>query len=50
MEWEVAFTSAFEDWWNSLSEDEQVDENARVILLEKLGVGVGDEVSVMRDE
>ena len=33
MEWEVEFTSEFEDWWNSLSEDEQADVNARVILL-----------------
>src|SRR5579883_1356450 len=37
MEWEVEFTSEFEDWWNSLSEDEQVDVNAKVILLQKLG-------------
>ena len=37
MEWEVEFTSEFEDWWNSLSEDEQSDVNAKVILLQKLG-------------
>jgi hypothetical protein len=37
MEWEVGFTSQFEDWWNSLSEDEQADVNAKVILLQKLG-------------
>jgi hypothetical protein len=29
MEWEVEFTSGFEDWWNSLSEDEQADVNAK---------------------
>src|ERR1700735_4955801 len=37
MEWEVEFTREFEDWWNGLSEDEQVDVNAKVILLQKLG-------------
>ena len=37
MEWEVAFTTEFEGWWNSLSEDEQADVNAKVILLQKLG-------------
>src|SRR5262249_41942167 len=37
MEWEVEFTSEFEDWWNNLSEREQVDVNAKVILLQKLG-------------
>jgi hypothetical protein len=37
MEWEVEFTAEFESWWNSLSEDEQVDVNAKVILLQKLG-------------
>ena len=37
MEWEVEFTGEFEDWWNGLSEEEQVDVNAKVILLQKLG-------------
>jgi len=37
MEWEVEFTREFEDWWNGLSEAEQVDVNAKVILLQKLG-------------
>ena len=37
MEWEVEFTNEFEGWWNSLSEDEQADVNAKVILLQKLG-------------
>jgi hypothetical protein len=36
MEGEVEFTSEFEDWWTSLSEDEQADVNAKVILLQKL--------------
>lgn len=31
------FTSEFEGWWNNLSEHEQVDVNAKVILLQKLG-------------
>jgi len=34
MEWEVEFTREFEDWWNGLSEAEQVDVNAKVILLQ----------------
>ncbi len=29
MEWEVEFTDEFEHWWNSLSEDEQEDVNAK---------------------
>ena len=37
MEWEAEFTNEFEDWWTSLSEDEQIDVNAKVILLQKLG-------------
>ena len=37
MEWEVEFTREFEDWWNGLSEAEQVDVNAKVTLLQKLG-------------
>ena len=37
MEWEVEYTDEFGDWWKSLTEDEQVDVNAKVILLQKLG-------------
>jgi hypothetical protein len=37
MEWEVEFTDEFAAWWNGLTEDEQVDVNAKVILLQKLG-------------
>ncbi len=37
MAWEVAFTSRFETWWNSLSEDEQVEISAKVELLQERG-------------
>lgn len=37
VEWNVEFTDAFEDWWNGLSEDEQEDVNAKVILLQRFG-------------
>jgi hypothetical protein len=37
MEWEVEFTDEFSNWWDGLSEDEQVDVNAKVILLQKIG-------------
>lgn len=37
MEWEVEFTDEFEAWWNSLSESEQEDVNAKVILLQRYG-------------
>jgi hypothetical protein len=33
MAWEVEFTAEFEDWWNSISEDEQVEVSAKVELL-----------------
>jgi hypothetical protein len=35
--WEVEYTDEFEDWWNSLSEDEQVEISAKVELLEEHG-------------
>jgi hypothetical protein len=35
--WEVEFTDEFEDWWNSLSVDEQVEISAKVELLEAYG-------------
>ena len=35
--WEVEFTDEFERWWNSLSEDEQVEIAAKVELLEEHG-------------
>jgi len=37
MECEVEFTPEFEEWWNSLSEDEQVAIDAKVRLLEERG-------------
>jgi hypothetical protein len=37
MAWEVEFTSRFETWWNSLSEDEQVEISAKVALLQERG-------------
>lgn len=41
MEWAVEYTCEFEEWWNSLSEDEQVDIDASVGLLEKRGPNLG---------
>ncbi len=37
MEWVVEYTDEFEIWWDSLTEDEQVDVNASVELLEERG-------------
>jgi hypothetical protein len=37
MEWEVEFTDEFSKWWDRLTEAEQVDVNAKVILLQKIG-------------
>jgi len=37
MAWEVEFTGLFETWWNSLSEDEQVEISAKVELLQERG-------------
>ena len=37
MEWQVEFTDEFEEWWKSLTEDEQVDVDAKVRLLQQLG-------------
>ncbi|MGB9072614.1 MAG: type II toxin-antitoxin system RelE/ParE family toxin [Terriglobales bacterium] len=37
MVWEVEFTGQFETWWNSLSEDEQVEISAKVELLQERG-------------
>jgi hypothetical protein len=37
MEWKVEFTYEFSSWWDCLSEAEQVDVNAKVILLQKIG-------------
>ena len=40
MEWTVEYTEEFEGWWNSLSEAEQENVNAKVILLQRLGVAL----------
>jgi hypothetical protein len=37
MPWAVEYTSAFEAWWNTLSEDEQAEINTKVELLEEHG-------------
>lgn len=36
-EWDVNYREEFEGWWNSLSEAEQEDVNAKVILLQRYG-------------
>ena len=41
VEWKVEYTDEFENWWNSLSEKEQVDVDASVRLLEKAGPFLG---------
>ena len=35
--WEVEYTDEFESWWNTLTEDEQVEISAKVELLEGHG-------------
>jgi len=37
MVWEVEYTNEFGEWWNSLSDSEQEDVDARVKLLEQHG-------------
>ena len=37
VEWGVGYTEELEGWWNSLSEAEQEDVNAKVILLQRYG-------------
>jgi len=37
MAWEVEFSPEFEHWWDSLSENEQVEINRKVILLQEHG-------------
>ena len=37
MEWEIEYTDEFEAWWDQLTEDEQVDVNAKIILLQRFG-------------
>lgn len=40
MEWSIEFTDEFAEWWNGLSEGEQEDVNAKVILLQRFGPGL----------
>jgi len=35
--WEVEYTDEFEEWWESLTEGEQIDIDASVCLLEEIG-------------
>lgn len=37
MEWAVEYTDEFEEWWNGMTEAEQVDINSKVILLQRFG-------------
>ncbi len=37
MEWDVEYTDEFGAWWDSLSDEEQEDVNASVILLQRQG-------------
>ena len=37
MAWEVEYTDEFEQWWNTLSEEEQISLDASVRLLEARG-------------
>ena len=37
MEWTAEFTDEFGEWWDTLSEEEQEDVDASVILLERYG-------------
>jgi len=37
VEWDVEFTDKFAGWWSELSEGEQEDVNAKVIVLQRFG-------------
>lgn len=39
--WDVEYTNEFENWWDSLTESEQVDISASVGLLEARGPALG---------
>ena len=41
MTWSVEYTDEFGAWWQSLSEDEQIELDASVQLLEEFGPGFG---------
>jgi hypothetical protein len=40
-EWDVEFTDEFETWWDNLTEAEQEDVRAKVILLRQFGPKLG---------
>ena len=41
MKWDVEYTNEFGEWWNSLSEHEQISVAASVMLLEERGPSLG---------
>jgi hypothetical protein len=41
MSWDVEYTDEFGNWWDTLTEKEQVDITASVKLLEELGPNLG---------
>jgi hypothetical protein len=41
MAWEIEYTDEFEQWWNALSEEEQISLDASVRLLEERGPNLG---------
>ncbi|MDD5410708.1 MAG: type II toxin-antitoxin system RelE/ParE family toxin [Methylobacter sp.] len=41
MSWDIEYTDEFGEWWNSLSEDEQVSLDASARLLEERGPTLG---------
>ena len=41
MRCEVEYTDEFEEWWNSLGEDEQATVDAYVKMLEEFGIALG---------
>ena len=42
MQWEVEYTDEFGEWWDSLSEEEQISIDASVRLLEQMGPTLGN--------
>ena len=39
---DVRYTDEFEQWWNSLDEAEQISVDAKVGMLESMGIALGD--------
>ena len=40
-EWGIEYTDEFEAWWNGLSQNEQIDVDAKVRLLQEFGPALG---------